>query len=68
MLDAVVGAAAVQSISVETVLGGGRPKERKIEPMAGEKRLAQPQVVALQRGVTSIHGGFEKEQHATARI
>jgi hypothetical protein len=36
--------------------------------MAGEKRLAQPQVVALQRGVTSIHGGFEKEQHATARI
>jgi len=36
VLDAVVGAAAVQSISVETVLGGGRPKERKTETMAGE--------------------------------
>jgi hypothetical protein len=36
MLDVVVGAAAVQSISVETVLGGGRPKERKTETMAGE--------------------------------
>ena len=37
MLDAVVGAAAVQSISVETVLGGGEgQKNGKTETMAGE--------------------------------
>jgi len=36
VLDAVVGAAAVQSISVETVLGGGEAKRTERLKLAGE--------------------------------
>jgi hypothetical protein len=63
-------AAAVHSISVETVLGGGEAKGTKLKRWLVKATGAAASgggVVALQRGVTTIHGGFrKKEHHATA--